>query len=177
MMTALLMDPRWKATLAAAVLFGLGAVTGLALDRLWRGAAPPAAEAAPLTVEAMADALELEPGDRARVEALLDSLRVEVTQAARQSPESLQVVARRARQRLEAVLPPDRRGPFQDWMRGHHQRMMDHMRHGGMMGGGPTTGPSMGPSMMDRNSGHGGSERHERHGGHMGDSTPGSRRN
>ncbi len=123
----------------------------------------------------MADALELEAADRARVEALLDSLRVQVAQAAQQSPESLQVADRHARQQLVAVLPADRRDQFQEWMRGHHQRMMEHMRHGGMIRGGPTTGLSM----MEAYSRHGGPERHDSHSGHghvMDDSTPGSRR-
>lgn len=157
--------PRTKAALATAVIFLLGVTAGVAGDRIWLGLRPPTTEAAALTSEAMAEALDLTPTQRTRVSRVLDTLRVEMTRAvATGGPDSLRSVARQARQRLEDALPPDRRGAFREWMETHHARMMEHMG-GGMMGrpgmdpgrmgpdsaapGMMTPGRGMGPGTMD----------------------------
>lgn len=142
-MIGLVLGPRSRAGLAAAALFLAGVVVGTAADRLWLGRAPSEAEAAPLTVRGLGRALDLDPAERARVGAVLDSLRGEVATAAEQSPESLRVVARRARGRLEEAIPADRREAFRVWMQGHHQRMMQRM--GPMMRGGMPMHEMMGP--------------------------------
>lgn len=132
---------RWKGALTALLLLVTGAVLGVAVDRLWLGA-PPEAEAAPLTVDAMARSLDLAPADRVRVRRLLDSLEVEVAEAARSGPDSLRSVARRARIRLEGALPPGARLEFRRWMQSQHRRMMERM-HG--PGAGPVRPDGMGP--------------------------------
>lgn len=143
---------RWMGALVAALLFLLGTVAGVAIDRLWLDASPAAAEAAPLTVEGMGDALELDQGQSARIRALLDTLRVDMSQALMEGPDSLRTMARHARERLEEALPPDRRMRFRDWMQDHHARMMEHMG-GGMMGPGGGMGPGMMRGRQPRNGG------------------------
>lgn len=133
--------PRWQAALAAVLLLMTGAALGITVDRLWL-TGPPAAGAAPLTVDAMARSLDLAPGDRARVRRVLDSLEAEVAEAARSGPDSLRSVARRARARLEGALPPDARPRFRQWMQVRHRQMMERMHGTGM---GPMHGEGMGP--------------------------------
>ncbi len=166
------LDPRWKGTLAAVLLFGLGTVAGVAGDRIWLGLAPTVAEAAPLTPDGMATALHLDAAQGARVRAVLDSLQSEVARGAAEGPDSLRVAAERARRRLENALPPDRRPQFQQWMQQHHDRMMRRMR-GGAMGGGGMMGRGMGPRMtapdttVPPGQGRGGQRRGGRRGGAM----------
>jgi len=136
------LDPRWKATLVAVVLFLAGAVVGVTADRMWLGRWPEAAQAAPLTAEALSRDLNLDPDQQARVRSVLDSLQIEVSRALEEGPDSLRGIARRARLRLEGALPPDRRGAFRTWMQQHHTRMMREMG-GGMMGPGGRRGPGM----------------------------------
>lgn len=143
------MSPKWQALLATATIFFLGAVAGIAADRVWLGRSPAVAEAATLTPEGMDAALDLDAAQAARVRAVLDSLRTEVVQAAQAGPDSLRDVARRGRQRLQDALPADRRASFQQWMQQHHARMMQEM------GGGMMQGPGMGPVMMGRPGGAG----------------------
>lgn len=135
--------PRWQAALAAVLLLVTGAVLGITVDRLWLSG-PPAAGAAPLTVDAMARSLDLTPDDRARVRRVLDSLEAEVAEAARSGPDSLRSVARRARARLEGALPPDARPRFRQWMQVRHRQMMERMHGSGM---GPMHEDGMGPGM------------------------------
>ncbi|HZD80660.1 MAG TPA: hypothetical protein VE646_11565 [Actinomycetota bacterium] len=147
------MNPSRKAALATAVIFLVGAAAGMAADRVWLGLWPPRAEAASLTPEGLVRALDLDSTQRARVDAVLDSLQVEMTGAVTAGPDSLRSVARRGRQRLEDALPPDRRAPFRQWMQAHHARMMQYMGRGMMgpdSGAGPpmTPGGRMGPGMM-----------------------------
>lgn len=159
---------RWKAGLTALLLLAAGVVLGITVDRLWLTGAPEA-EAAELTVAAMARSLDLAPADRARVQRLLDSLEVEVAEAAGSGPDSLRSVARRARARLEGALPPAARPEFRRWMQGQHRRMMERM-HG--PGAAPMHPDMMGPTHRD-----GMGPRHrEGRGGMMRPDTPRGRR-
>ena len=135
--------PGGRAVMSATLLFGFGAVAGAAADRLWVTSGATELAAAPLTVESMAGALDLGTSERARVAALLDSLEPIVARAVVAGPDSLQAAARMARQRLEEVLPPDRRPRFRRWMSDHHDRMMDDMRGGNMMRWMPTMEPDV----------------------------------
>lgn len=121
-----------KVLLPATLLFGLGLVAGVAADRLWVAGEATELLAAPLTVESMVRALDLDTVEQARVAALLDTLEAAVAYAVGLGPDSLQAAARIARQRLEQALPPDVRPRFQSWMNDHHNRMMMDMRSGDM---------------------------------------------
>ena len=134
-----------KAALAASLIFILGLVAGLGVDRLWMARDEVRGTRA-LTSEAMTAALDLDASEAARVRAVLDTLRVELARAAEAGPDSLGSAARRGRQRLEAALPAERRERFRTWMSEHHARMMGEMR-GGMMGP-PAAGMGR-PGMMD----------------------------
>lgn len=116
---------RFKAAGTAVLLLLSGALLGVLVDRLWL--VPREAAAASLTMEAMAERLDLEPSEEARVRALLDSMHAEVMAAAQAGPDSLLVMARSAHQRLEAALPPDARPAFRAWMAAHHEAMMQRM--------------------------------------------------
>ena len=126
--------PRRGAALAAALLVTFGAVLGITLDRLWLGRAPVAAAATltptPLTLDAMAEALDLDSAARARLGTRLDSLGEHLARATAQGPDSLRAAARHAREQVEAALPADRRQPFRRWMDGHRDRMIQMMRGG-----------------------------------------------
>lgn len=133
-MTGFTSDPRWRAALVAAALFSAGVIVGVVAERTRAGRAPTAALAEPLTVEALSRSIDLDTLTQMKVRLLLDSLEPDVARAAMQGPDSLQVAARRARQRLEAALPGDRREHFRLWMQGHRSRMMQMMGRG-MSGG------------------------------------------
>lgn len=121
---------RWRSVAAGALLLAAGAALGVTVDRLWVAGAGDAG-AAPLTVDAMTRSLELAPDERARVEAVLDSLEEEVAAAAAAGPDSLRSVARQGRHRLHEVLPADRRPAFRQWMQRHRREMMERMHPGG----------------------------------------------
>ena len=154
-MISWLADPRRKASLALGFVFAAGVLVGVAADRVG-SRLPATASATPLTVEALADSLRLSAPEREHVRQVVDSLDTAIARATGQGPESLQVTAAGARQRLEAALPPDRRAQFQAWMLRHHARMMQMMGQGGMMGsmGGPGGG-MMGPATPRRAGGGG----------------------
>jgi hypothetical protein len=76
----------------------------------------------------MAEDLDLDAKQQARVRQVLDSLEAEIARAAIRGPDSLRTAAREALQRLERALPADRRSGFRNWMRGHNQRMMNEMQ-------------------------------------------------
>lgn len=130
---------RWQAAAAGLLLLIAGAALGVTVDRLWVAGPRPAA-ADPLTADALARSLELGPDDRARVRALLDSLRDDVAGAAAAGPDSLRAAARAARRRLHEALPPDRRPAFRRWMEHRHRQMMERMHPGGRH---PMHGPGM----------------------------------
>ena len=136
-------DARWTAALPVVLVFVLGAVAGVAADRLWINGGVAELGAATLTTEGMAGALDLDPSQRERVAALLDTLQPFLAQAAVGGPDSLQAAARMARQRLEEALPPDRRLRFRSWMDDQHSRMREDMRSGNMMGWTPMMEPDM----------------------------------
>lgn len=140
-------DPTWKGALAAALLFLLGAVAGVAGDRIWLRGVPPAEAAEPLTVAGLSSALNLDPAQGARVRSVLDSLQTVVSEAAQAGADSLRSVSVEGRRRLEDALPPDRRAAFQQWMEQRHAQMMRGMG-GGMMGRGRRMGPRAGRGGM-----------------------------
>jgi hypothetical protein len=120
---------RGKAAAAAALLLLAGGLSGVLVDRLWL---LPEAEAMPLTTQAMASRLNLNPSEEARIRALLDSMHAEVTAAAQHGPDSLRMAARSAHRRLEAALPPEARPEFRIWMQDQHRQMMGRMGGGRM---------------------------------------------
>jgi len=136
---------RRMAGIAAGLLVVLGAVLGITLDRTLLGRAPVAV-ATPLTLDAMAQDLDLDSAARARVQERLDSLDASVTRAAEQGVDSLRAAAQRARQELENALPDSRRPQFRQWMNQHRNQMMRMMRGGAMRGG---RGGMMGPGTSD----------------------------
>jgi len=149
-MTPGVRESGWRAGAAAGLLVLAGALLGVAVDRTW--IRPPARTASQaLSVEGMARSLDLDPATRRRVASLVDSMDAAILRAARSSPDSLRMRAREARQRIEAVLPPDRVPEFRRWMREHHRSMMRRM-HGevGRPGHGPRHRPGMGPWRDDR---------------------------
>jgi hypothetical protein len=75
----------------------------------------------------MAEVLDLNSAQQARVVELLEDLEVRVTQAALEGPASLQEAAREARRLLEEEIPPDRRERFRNWMGEHRDWMMNEM--------------------------------------------------
>lgn len=145
-------NPRLKAGLVAAALFALGAVAGVAGERLVSRRAIAAPGPSPLTVQDMAGALNLEPGETERVGAVLDSLSPEFARASQQGPDSLRFATMRARARIAQVLPPARRPEYWRWLDEHHARMMQMMRG---MGRGMTGPGMMGPGTGGRGAGPG----------------------
>jgi hypothetical protein len=142
-MSAWLADPRRKAGAVVGLVFVVGVLAGIALDRVWRGQLPSPVTAAPLTVDALADSLRLDSGQRARVRQVVDSLDTEILRASTKGPEALRLTAQQAQQRLEDAVPADRRSDLQAWMQRHHARMMRLMGGGSMMGPGMQHGRSM----------------------------------
>lgn len=130
---------RWRAILAGLLLLLAGAALGVTVDRLWVDGSTPAA-AEPLTADALARSLELSPDERARVRAVLDSLRDEVAAAAAAGPDSLRAAARAARHRLHDALPPEHRPAFRRWIQHRHRQMMERMHPEGPH---PMRGPGM----------------------------------
>ena len=120
----------WRAAGTAALLLVSGGVLGVLVDRLWLS--PPEAHGKSLTAEAMAARLDLSAAERARIQALLDSLHTEILD---HGPDSLGTAARNAHRRIEAALPADARSEFRAWMREHHERLRGRMHGGGRHGG------------------------------------------
>lgn len=123
---------RRKAVASAVLLLATGMIAGATIDRMLSGRAALTAAPSPLTVEAMAQDLDLDAPDLERVPTLLDSVESDLAEAASAGPDSLRAFSRRARERLENALPRDRQDRFQDWMQEHHNRMMEGMRAAGM---------------------------------------------
>lgn len=148
-MTGRVAPAPWKALVTGALLFAAGAVAGIVADRLLLegGTPPPGLRGpGPVTVEALSRDLDLSDAEAARLAATLDSVRASIHAAARAGPDSLRTAARRARARLEAAVPAERRDDFLEWMMERRRGMMGRM--GPMRG--PGTGPRggrMGPGM------------------------------
>lgn len=130
---------RWRAAGAAALFLLAGIALGVVADRLLL--LPRAAEAQPLTAEAMVSHLELDATQETHLRALLDSLHAEMMAVVERHPDSLPAAARRAHLRIESALPPEARDEFRAWMQGHHHQMMGRIR--GDMGGGYMPGGNM----------------------------------
>jgi hypothetical protein len=116
---------RWGAAATAAFLLVAGGVLGILVDRHWLSPSP--VEANPLTADAMAARLGLSSSEAARVQALLDSLHVDIHGAIPHGPDSLQSAIRDAQRRIEEALPPDARSEFRVWIREQHEHTMEHI--------------------------------------------------
>jgi hypothetical protein len=130
---------RARAAGAAALLLFTGVLVGVVLDRVFLLPAP--ATASPLTVESLAERIDLPLEDQVRLRALLDSLHAEVVAAAARGPAALRMEMEAAHERIEASLPPRARAEFRSWLHENRAHMMRRM-HGdhvgrGMMGGMP----------------------------------------
>lgn len=133
---------RARAAWTAFLLLLTGLALGIVVDRVLLTPAP--ADASPLTVESLADRIDLSPEDAARLRVLLDSLHGEVMAAAAEGPEALRAATEAAHGRIEASLPPGTRPAFRSWLQEHREHMMrrmhaDHMGEGmeGLMRGAP----------------------------------------
>jgi hypothetical protein len=118
-------EVKTKAVLAAAFLLIIGALGGVVIDRMV--IIPHQQHARHLTVDALAAQLQLEPDVERRVRALVDSMFIEVANAAQHGPDSLRATARYAHERIEAALPPHARAQFRQWVNDHHDDLMSSM--------------------------------------------------
>jgi len=110
---------------------------------LWLVAFSAEEEAPQVSVEALSTALNLSIRQRDEIAALMDSIGWSISEALERNPESLPVVARESRARLEQAIPDDRRPRFQNWIDGRRSEMLDRMRGRGMMWGGRGRGRGM----------------------------------
>lgn len=134
---------QWRAAFASALLICGGAFLGVCVDRLWLVAFSAEEEAPQVSVEALSTALNLSIRQRDEIAALMDSIGWSISEALERNPESLPVVARESRARLEQAIPDDRRPRFQNWIDGRRSEMLDRMRGRGMMWGGRGRGRGM----------------------------------
>ena len=146
---------QWRAAFAAALLISAGAFLGVCADRLWLVAFAGADEDPQVSVEALATALSLNARQTADIAALVDSIGWTLSEAIERDPESLPVVARESRLRLEEAIPDDRRPRFQTWMDGRRSEMLGRMRGRGMMRGGTGRGRNMRSDSLPRGPGRG----------------------
>jgi hypothetical protein len=117
---------RRRAQATALLLLLAGSLAGIAIDRLLL--LPRPAAAAPLTAEGMADELDLGPAEAAHLRALLDSMHMEVLEAASQAgPAGMLASARSAHARIEAALPPEMLPKFRVWVEQHHRHLMERV--------------------------------------------------
>lgn len=122
---------RARAASAAALLLFTGVLLGVVVDRVFLMPAP--ADASPLTVESLAERIDLPPADQTRLRLLLDSLHAEVVAAAAEGPAALRAEMEAAHARIEASLPPEARPQFRSWLHENRELMMRRM-HGDHMG-------------------------------------------
>jgi hypothetical protein len=134
---------QWRAAFASALLICGGAFLGVCADRLWLVAFSADEEAPQVSVEALSTALNLSIRQRDEIAALMDSIGWSISEALERNPETLPVVARESRARLEQAIPDDRRPRFQNWIDGRRSEMLDRMRGRGMMWGGRGRGRGM----------------------------------
>lgn len=154
----------WRAAFAAAFLIAIGAFLGVAADRLWMAHSSRAAEQTQVSVEALAYALNLNARQTEEIAALVDSIGWTISEAIEQHPDSLNAIVRQARQRLERAVPMDRQHRLQTWMDSRRAAMLDRMRSGGRMRGGPGRGRHLSPDSGPRR---GTGQRRQRSGGEM----------
>ncbi len=146
---------QWRAAFAAALLITIGAFLGVCVDRLWLAAFATTDEQPQVSVEALATALDLNSRQTSEIATLVDSIGWAISEAIERDPESLPIVARQARARLEGAVPSDRREGFRHWMNGRRSHMMDRMRGRGSMRGGRGRGRGMPPDSHPRGEGRG----------------------
>jgi len=146
---------QWRAAFAAALLISTGAFLGVCADRLWLVAFATVEDEPQVSVEALASALNLNTRQTSEIAALLDSIGWTLSEAIEQNPESLSIVARQARARLEGAVPLDRREGLQNWMDGRRSLMLDRMRGRGLTRAGPGRGRSMRSDSLPRGPGRG----------------------
>lgn len=127
---------QWRAAFAAAFLLAIGAFLGVCVDRLWLVAFSRTDAGSQVSVESLSSALDLNMRQRDQIAALVDSIGWSISEALEQHPESLSLVARQARMRLEQAVPPDQRPRLRRWMDGRRSEMLDRMRGRGLMRGG-----------------------------------------
>lgn len=120
---------RWPVIAAAVLLFLSGLGTGWLLARP-RAAAPPPPAAGPpdaqfarmmearlLAIRRLERELDLTPGQRERIEALVQETQGRTRQAWQEVQPRLREEFRRLREEIRAVLTPEQRGKFEELMR------------------------------------------------------------
>ncbi len=120
-----------RAAGAAALLIVAGMALGILVDRTLL--APTSVDASDLTVESLAEHIDLSAEEAARLRILLDSLHTGVMAAAAEGPEALRAATEAAHRRIEESLDPDVRPEFRRWLQEHRQHMMRRM-HAEMTG-------------------------------------------
>ena len=146
---------QWRAAFASALLICGGAFLGVCADRLWLVAFAADEEEPQVSVEALSTALNLNIRQRDEIAALIDSIGWRISEAIERDPESLPVVARESRVRLEQAIPDDRRPRFQTRMDGRRSEMLGRIRGRGMMRGGTGRGRNMRSDSLPRGPGRG----------------------
>ncbi len=121
-----------RAAGAGALLLLAGVALGILVDRTLL--APPSADASALTVESLAEHIDLSGEEAARLRTLLDSLHTGVMAAAAEGPEALRAATQAAHRRIEESLDPGVRPEFRGWLEQHRRHMMRRM-HADMTGG------------------------------------------
>jgi hypothetical protein len=124
---------RTRAAGAASLLLVAGVALGIVVDRL--ALLPAPADASAVTVESLAERIDLSSEEAARLRALLDSLHADVMAAAGEGSEALRAATETAHERIEGSLDPEVRQDFRAWLQEHREHMMRRMR-AEMMGGG-----------------------------------------
>jgi hypothetical protein len=136
-------------------LISAGAFLGVCADRLWLVAFAAEDEGPQVSVEALSAALNLNVRQTDEVAALMDSIGWTISEAIERDPESLPIVARESRARLEQAIPENRRPRFRNWMDGRRSEMLDRMRGQGMLRGGRGRGRNMRSDSLPRGPGQG----------------------
>lgn len=119
------MTEKSRAAAAAALLLVAGMALGILVDRTLL--TPTSADASDLTVESLAEHIDLSAEEAARLRILLDSLHTGVMAAAAEGPETLRAATEAAHHRIEEALDPAVRPEFRRWLQEHRQHMMRRM--------------------------------------------------
>jgi hypothetical protein len=121
-----------RAAAAATLLVLAGVAIGIVIGRGLPAPAPVVASA--LTIESLAERIDLSSEEQDRLRTLLDSLHEGVVAAASEGPEALQAATEAAHRRIEASLAPEARAEFRLWLQESRDHMMARI-HADMMGG------------------------------------------